>query len=220
MKYILSFLKDLRNNNDREWFNANKSRYLEVKSRAEGLTERIIAGLSVFDPAVSALRPADCMYRIYRDTRFSYDKTPYKTHIGIFINPHGGKKAHTAGYYLHIEPGASIVAGGAWCPDAEGLSSIRRDIFENVEEYLELINSPSFSKYYKSVGDRLLKTPPKGFPKEWPYIDLLKPRDFTTYTPLSDREMESGLIENKILARMEAVKPFNDFMNFALTGEI
>lgn len=219
MKEVLEFLKDLRANNNREWFNAHKGRYLEVKSKIDALTERLIAGVATFEPAATRLRVSDCTYRIYRDTRFKADKTPYKTHIGIYINPYGGKKAPTAGYYLHIEPGQSLVAGGAWCPDSDGLRAIRQDIFDNVEEYLEIIHEPEFSAYYKEVGDDLLKTAPKGFPKDWPYIDLLKPRSFTAYTPLTDRDVTSSKFEQKVIERMKAVYKFNRFLNYTLAGD-
>ena len=116
MKTVISFLRSLRRHNDRIWFNEHKDQYLAVKDRIEVLTARLIAGVSEFDPEASRLRPADCLYRIYRDTRFSADKTPYKTHIGIYINPPGGKKSPTCGYYLHLEPDNCLVAGGCWCP--------------------------------------------------------------------------------------------------------
>ena len=220
MKLVLDFLRDLSENNNREWFNANKARYLTVKANIESLAELLINQVSAFEPAASALRPNDCMYRIYRDTRFSLDKTPYKTHIGVFINPHGGKKSHAAGYYLHIEPGASLVAGGAWCPDPDELRGIRTDIYENVDEYIEILSDPEFRKYYDEVGEDCLKTAPKGFPKDWEYIDFLKPRSFTTYTSLSDRQVLSPDFEKLVAERMHALFKFNRFLNYTLDQEL
>lgn len=175
MKEVYDFLLELRSHNDRDWFNANKERYLQAKAVTEELTERLIAGVTRFDPEAARLRPTDCTYRIYRDTRFSNDKTPYKTHIGIYINPPGGKKSPTAGYYLHLEPGQTMVAGGAWCPESAQLKAIRQDIFDNYDEYLEIIHSPKFSQFFSEVGEDFLKTAPKGFPKDWEHIDLLRP---------------------------------------------
>ena len=216
MEEVLDFLRDLRVNNDRDWFAANKNRYLDVKRRVEELTERLIARIAEFDPDASRLSPADCLYRIYRDTRFSADKTPFKTHIGIYINPPYGKKHLHCGYYLHLEPGNSLVAGGFWCPDAKLIKRVRQDIYDNVEEYLEILNNPEFSQYYKSVGDNMLKTAPKGFPKDWEHIDLLRPRDFTAFTPLTDRQVLSKQFERLVVERMRALVPLNTFFNYTI----
>lgn len=217
MKTVISFLRSLRRHNDRIWFNEHKDQYLAVKDRIEVLTARLIAGVSEFDPETSRLRPADCLYRIYRDTRFSADKTPYKTHIGIYINPPGGKKSPTCGYYLHLEPDNCLVAGGCWCPDSQLIKKIRQDIYDNVEEYLEILDSEGFCEYYDGVGDNLLKTAPKGFPKDWEHIDLLKPRDFTAYSPLPEGDLDSPVSIKAVLDRMRAVKPLNDFFNYSIT---
>lgn len=216
MKEILKYLKSLRAHNDRIWFNEHKDQYLKVKDKIEVLTARLIAGVAEFDPDASRLRPADCLYRIYRDTRFSTDKTPYKTHIGIYINPPFGKKNERSGYYLHIEPGATMVAGGAWMPQGEMLKAIRQDIFDNVDEYLEILNNPEFKKHFGTIGEKLLKTAPKGFPKDWEYIDLLKPRYFTTYSHLTDEDIKSPDFTDIVLERMKLLKPMNDFFNYTI----
>ena len=215
MKKIIAFLRSLRRHNDREWFAANKDRYLETKGLTDALAERLIAGVAEFEPEAASLKASDVTYRIYRDTRFSADKTPYKTHIGIYINPLG-KKSPTCGYYLHIEPDNCLVAGGAWCPEPAALRQIRQDIFDNIEEYLEIIHDPGFTKYYTQIGDRLLKTAPKGFPADWEHIDLLRPRDFTAFAPLSAEDVAAPDFEARVLARMRAIQPFNRFINFTL----
>lgn len=219
VKEIMDFLRSLRGNNNRIWLNEHKDIYLAARQKVETLTESLIAGVAMFEPAAARLRPSDCLYRIYRDTRFSPDKTPYKTHIGIYINPPGGKKAPTCGYYLHLEPGQTLVAGGSWCPPAPQLKAIRQDIYDNVEEYLEIIGNPEFTRYYATVGDNPLKTAPKGFPREWEHIDLLKPRDYTAYSPLTDADAESADFKQKVLARMKAVQPLNRFLNYSLLQE-
>ncbi len=216
MTQILTFLRSLSRHNDRIWFNEHKERYLTVKAEVEALTERLIAGVAQFDPDASRLRPADCLYRIYRDTRFSADKTPYKTHIGIYINPPFGKKSPRCGYYLHLEPDNCLVAGGAWCPPSAQLRAIRQDIYDNIEEYLEILSNADFIRYYTQVGDNLLKTAPKGFPKDWEHIELLKPRDFTAFAPLDTEDLDAPDFESRVLDRMRAVKPLNDFLNFTL----
>lgn len=218
MKSIISFLRSLRAHNDRIWFNDHKERYLKVKERVEKLADQLISGVAAFDPEASRLKPADCLYRIYRDTRFSADKTPYKTHIGIYINPPFGKKSLRCGYYLHIEPDNVLVAGGCWYPQGEILKGIRQDIYDNSEEYLEILNSPEFKRFYDGVGEDLLKTAPKGFPKDWEHIDLLKPRDFTAYSKLGKEDLEATDMIERILERMKAVKPLNDFFNYTIDG--
>lgn len=104
MKEIFQFLKALSVNNNREWFKENKNWYLKIKDKSELLAQQLINGVATFDYGASYLTVSDCTYRIYRDTRFSADKTPYKNHIGIFVNPPCGKKSNRMGYYLHIEP--------------------------------------------------------------------------------------------------------------------
>ncbi len=220
MKEILEFLTQLAANNNRPWFNAHKDRYLIVKERVEVLTACLINGIAGFDPSAARMVPSQCLYRIYRDTRFSLDKTPYKDHIGIYICPPLGKKdGQRAGYYLHLQPGNCMVAGGAWCPDRDRLHSIRTDIYENVEEYLGIIENPEFKRFYPTVGEDLLKTAPKGFPKEWEHIALLRPRNYTVMTPLSDSAMCSPEMLDLVLERMKPLKPFNDFLNYAMDSD-
>lgn len=216
MKQILDFLKDLAANNNREWFNTNKGRYLQVKEKVETLTSSLIAGLAEIEPEAARLTPADCLYRIYRDTRFSSDKTPYKTHIGIYINPRGGKKSEFCGYYVHIEPGECLVAGGAWYPEMPLLKEYRKEIYSNIDEYLEIINNPEFSDRFKPYMQDPLKTAPKGFPKDWPYMDLLKPRSIVVASPLTHRQFAAPNLTGRLMELFRVLKPYNDFFNFTL----
>lgn len=218
MEELFEFLKELRLNNNREWFNANKDRWHEVRAKADVLTSEMLALLADIDPGTRGLTPADCTYRIYRDTRFSNDKTPYKTHIGIFMAP-GGKKSVKAGHYVHIEPENCLFAGGCWCPPAPLLKALREDIYNNVDEFLEIINAPEFRKLFPVVGENRLKTAPKGFPKDWEHIDLLKPRDYTVFSPLPD-SFFLGKHKKSTAARLaeyfQTLQPFNDFLNFTI----
>lgn len=214
MKKTLDFLSKLEKNNNREWFNAHKDRYEEVKAEIITLTEKILVGICDIEPGAAKMRPSDCLYRIYRDTRFSSDKTPYKNHIGIYISPIGGKKSEYAGYYLHIQPGNCLIAGGCWCPPTPLLKELRNEIYANVEEYLEIIENPEFKRIFPEVGDNLLKTAPKGYPKDWEHIDLIRPRDYTAYHMITDSELCSpGLLE-KVLECFRLLKPLNDFYNY------
>lgn len=213
MKRVFAFLRELRKNNNREWFNAHKDKYLEVKSIVEVFTQDLINAFSVYDPSIAGLTPADCTYRIYRDTRFSADKTPYKTHIGIFLCP-GGKKSTRCGYYVHLEPDNSFIGGGCWCPPAPVLKAIRQDIYDNIEEYLEIIENPEFKERYTQVGFDCLKTAPKGFPKDWEYIDLLKPRDYTILANVGDKFMLSKDVIPNIISYFQTQIPFNRFIDY------
>lgn len=217
MKEIIDFLSDLRANNNREWFAANKSRYDAVKARVMELTQQLIDVVAEIDPRAAMLSPADCTYRIYRDTRFSSDKTPYKQHIGIFINPPFGKKSLRCGYYLHIEPGNCFFAAGTIGHPAPVLKAIRRSIYDEIDEYLELINDPEFKAVFANIGDSPLKTAPKGFPKDWEYIDLLKPRNYVAFSG----NLESALLRTKDIPKflrpyIQQSARFNRFVNYAI----
>lgn len=218
----MKFLKALSRNNNREWFNEHKEEYLKVKSNVDILTQRLINEVAAFDPEAAYLTPADCTYRIYRDTRFSTDKTPYKTHIGIFINPPMGKKSNRMGYYLHIEPEKSMVAAGTVCLPSKTVTAIRKSIYENIDEYLEIINEPEFKEAFPEIGENRVKTAPKGFSKDWQYIDLVRPRDFCTSCYLTDEEMYSPDLIEKVGRLFKVSKPFNDFINYTIdeVGEL
>ena len=123
----LTFLKELKKNNNKPWFDKNKPRYEEAKKNMEDVVEVFLSKLSAMDKRYGKLKPKDCVFRIYRDVRFSPDKTPYKTHLGAGISP-GGKKVHEAGFYLHVENGKSFLAGGIWMPDKDMLKKIRQEI--------------------------------------------------------------------------------------------
>lgn len=214
---IFRFLRELRDNNDRDWFHSNKAEWTIVKTEADKAAQRLIAKVAEVDSRAAALSIRDCTYRIYRDTRFSTDKTPYKTHIGVFINPPGGKKSATCGYYIHLEPDASMVCAGTIGLDSKMIKAIRTDIFENVEEYRSIVEDPEFKRLLPELGDDPLKTAPKGFPKDWPYIDYLRPRNFVAFGMLPDEfftEMKAP--EEALLPYFKQIKRFNDFMNFSI----
>ena len=132
-KELFQFLSELRLHNNREWFQANKPRYDLLHRQFIEVVQELINRMTLFEPELAGLTPKDCIFRIYRDIRFSPDKTPYKTHFGAYIAAYGGRKSEYAGYYLHLEPGASMLAGGVWCPPPALLKLFRKDIYENIE---------------------------------------------------------------------------------------
>lgn len=216
MKQLYSFLRELKLNNNRDWFNANKERYLHAKSEAERLTQDLINAVATVDPEAARLTPADCTYRIYRDTRFSPDKTPYKTHIGIFINPPGGKKALTGGYYFHLEPDNSLIAAGNICHPAPILKALRQAVFDEIDEYRSIVEDPAFLLHFSEIGENPLKTVPKGFPKDWPFLEYIKPRDFTVAGALPDSTLCRRDAAEALLPAIRQAARFNRFINFTI----
>ncbi|MDE6311582.1 MAG: DUF2461 domain-containing protein [Muribaculaceae bacterium] len=216
MQEIIAFLRELAANNNREWFAANKARYDAVRAKIFTLSERLIEQVALVDPSASALTPEQCTYRIYRDTRFSSDKTPYKTHIGIFINPPRGKKSITMGYYLHIEPDNVFFCGGTIGLPSPVLKAVREAIYDNIEEYLGIIDDPDFRKYLPLVGDNLLKTAPKGFPKDWKYIDLIRPRDYVACSSPLPCDISLDAMPAFLSPYIVQARRFNAFHNFTI----
>ena len=216
MEEVLAFLTALSVNNNREWFEYNKSRYLLVKGFVENFTQELINGISEYDDNAKYLTPKDCTYRIYRDTRFSLDKTPYKTHIGIFINPPYGKKSYRMGYYLHLEPGNCSIGVGNVCLPPKLITGIREAIRDNITEYLDIIENTEFKKYFSKIGENPVKTAPKGFSKDWEYINLVRPKDYYTSHQLSFKEITSKNFPDKAVEIFKTGKPFMDFINFTI----
>jgi len=214
---LLDFLKNLRENNNKEWFHAQKPVYQSVRREFEAYVGLLIAGIAGFDEGVKSLDPKSCMFRINRDIRFSNDKSPYKKNFGAFIAP-GGRKGGNAGYYLHIEAGASFAAGGVYMPSSAALKAIRNEIYHHVDEFIEILNEPGFKKHFGELDPiEKLKTAPKGFPKDFEQIDLLNHKHYTASKPLSDELVTSESLTDEILGAFEALYPMNYFLNEAIS---
>jgi uncharacterized protein (TIGR02453 family) len=217
MQATLSFLKKLKSNNNRDWFEANRSRFLEVKSEFEALCDKVLTGIRKNDKALDKdMTAAECVYRIYRDVRFSKDKTPYKVHMAASFNP-GGRKSSIAGYYLHIQPGdKSFVAGGVWMPEPAVLQAIRQEIDYHPEPLLKIMRSAGFRKYYKGFDEEdKLKTLPKGYSKDHPHIELLKNRHFILSHMLSDKEVLAPGAAQNITMAFKAMQPVMEYLRVA-----
>lgn len=214
---IFAFLRSLSRNNTREWLAEHKDEYKAVMARRDELAQRFINAIAVVDPEAANMAPGECVYRLMRDTRFSEDKTPYKTHIGIFVCPPLGKKSLLSGYYLHLEPGASGLYGGNYELPTAYLTAIRNDIRDNIEEYVSIVESPEFKAFFPTVGSNLLKTAPKGFDRTWEYLDYVRPREFGVMMPLPDDFFDSEGFTERLIPALGQIKRLNDFINFALT---
>jgi uncharacterized protein (TIGR02453 family) len=211
------FLKDLKKNNNKSWFEKNKSVYLDAKEDADHFVAQLIAGLGKIDPDIKSLQVKDCTYRIYRDVRFSSDKTPYKTHMGAYMNK-GGKKAPTAGYYFHAQPGQSMAGGGLWMPMPVELNKVRQEIDYNFAEWSKMVSARRFKKYFSEGLDKegILSRPPKGYDSENPAIGFLKLKGFVVTRPLTDELMTSRSLLKEVLNTFESMKEFVYFLNRSL----
>lgn len=209
------FLSTLEINNNREWFNENKQLYLEAKANFENVVNEIIAEVAEFDESVERLEAKNCIFRIYKDTRFSKDKTPYKTNIGASLVEKGPKTLNHAGYYIHLEKGKSFLAGGVYMTEPKNLKAIREAISSDGETFLKILNKKSFKDVLELQGTKLVKVP-QGFDKENPMGDYLKFKQFTVFHPLSDKEvLDRNFVKNTVKVLKE-IYPFNRFLNEAI----
>lgn len=212
---IFHFLKELAVNNNREWFNEHRNEYDVARNEFDNLLAAVIARISLFDESIRGVQPKDCTYRIYRDTRFSSDKTPYKNHLGGYINAKG-KKSNHCGYYLHLQPGGCMLAGGSLCLPPNILKAVRQAIYDNIEEYRSIIEDPKFKQYFSIVGEGHLKTAPKGFPKDFEYIDYLKPKEFVCSYQAPDELFLAPDAMDRIEEVFRQFKRFSDFINYTI----
>ena len=206
----LDFLSQLGGNNNREWFAAHKDTYLQINKEVNDFADRMILNVSQFDN-LGNITAKDCTYRIYRDIRFSADKSPFKTHIGVYLC-RGGKNSELAGYYIHFEPGHCMVACGVWCPSKDNLEYIRRFIFNDPESYLKIINHKDFKGNFLMMDDKL-KTAPKGYPKDFEHTDLIRYKSFSPYRNFSDAEFCADGFEDMVTRYLSYLKPYVQYIN-------
>lgn len=210
----LEFLSLLKKNNNREWFEKNRSLYIAAKADFENFVQNLIYEIIEFDPIMKGLEAKSCIFRINRDVRFSHDKSPYKTNMGAFI-VRGGKKNGDkyAGYYFHIEPGKSMLAGGAYVPPAPWLMSIREKIAYEPDRFISIINNAAFRKYFVKLEGEKLKKAPKGFPPDHKHIELLKFKSYLAVKEVADKQVINDDYLKYSVAVFKAMKPLNDFLN-------
>lgn len=212
----LDFLKSIKKNNNKDWFEKNKAKYLAAKENWEMVLDEVLKGMSKFDKSFAGMKGKECAYRIYRDVRFSPDKTPYKTHLGASINSQG-KKSMQAGYYIHIEPGNSFIAGGMWMPPGDILKKVRQEIDYNAKDLLKILNNKTFKNYYGGLEtEYALKTNPKGYDKDHPEIQFLRLTSYIVSHPFTDTEIKKAGIVKDLAKGAQIMKPLIDFLNTAL----
>ncbi len=207
-----NFLKNLSKNNNRDWFTENKSLYTEAQQDVVSLVEGLIEEISAFDEEIAKLDAKKSLFRIYRDTRFSKDKSPYKTNFGASLGM--GKGSQKAGYYLHIEPGKSFLAGGVYQPESALLKAIRNEISAYGEEFLEILNHKDFKKYFGALDQgNILQKVPQGFEKDDKMADFLKLKNFIVIYNIKDEELLSPTAAKDFAKIYKAMKPLNDFLD-------
>ncbi len=212
-KSTFTFLSSLKKNNDRDWFNAHKDQYLAAKADFEKLVGEIILAIAGFDKTVAGLDPAKCTFRIFRDTRFAKDKSPYKNNMGAHIGTSANKFQQRAGYYLHLEPGNCFLGGGAYMPDGKWLKAIRNGIAEDGRFFRKLITAPAFKKHFGAMEGDTLKKAPQGFAPGHPHIDLLRHKDFLAMRKLKDADLLKPGFVKDAAASYKALVPFERFLN-------
>jgi len=220
-KDTLQFLDDLKANNNRDWFLENKKRYEAVKKDYQQLVGDFLDVMKPLDPSLEMLEVKNCTFRINRDIRFSKDKTPYKSHLGVWLSS-GVKGMNRSGYYLHLEKGASFIAGGLYCPEPEDLKKMRKEIAYFHDDLETILNKKDFKKEFKDFDrneKNMLKNPPRGFEKEHPAIEFLKLKSFESSQRIDIVEATKKDFVATMSKKLIVLKPLNDFINRALAPE-
>lgn len=212
----LKFLTALKKNNNKPWFDEHKKEFETAKKDVEALVGKILQQLAKEEPGYGELDPKKCVFRIYRDVRFSKDKTPYKTHFGAYFVADGNKDGGP-GYYLHVEPGATFIAGGYWIPQPDALKKIRQEIDYNFADFKKVVEDKKFKKVFGVLNEEeKLKTPPKGYDAENPAIEYLKLKSFTVSAKLEDSDVTGKAFEKKIVDVFGSMKSFIEFLKMAV----
>jgi uncharacterized protein (TIGR02453 family) len=220
-KDSVQFLVDLKANNNRDWFLDNKKRYEVFKKDYQQLVGDFLDAMKPLDPSLEMLEVKNCTFRINRDIRFSKDKSPYKDHIGVWLSS-GAKGMNRSGYYVHLAKSGSFIAGGLYCPEAEDLKKVRKEIAYFHEDLEEILNNKNFKAAFGDFDrneTNVLKNPPRGYEKEHPAIELLKLKSFETSQKFDIAEVTKEDFVAKMSKKLIVLKPLNDFINRALTSE-
>ena len=210
------FLKRLKENNNRRWFETHRSDYEAARADVLDMVDHLIAGIADFDPPIIELTPEDCLFRIYRDARFSPDKTPYKIHFGAFMTDRG-RKVDRAGYYVHVQPGECLLAGGLYMPPARELKAVRQMILNDSRTLRRIISRPQFVKFFgRTLPGRRLKTAPRDIPRDHADIDLLQLTSFEVWSSLKDIQLQKPDFTEYAVSVFEAMRDFVHWLNHAL----
>lgn len=214
-RQLFDFLTRLAENNDRPWFAANRAEFDALRAQWIDSVQRIVNALAVDDPSLRGVRASDCVYRIYRDTRFSHDKSPFKTYFSALISP-TGRHCDRACYYVHVGVEECAVYCGVWSPEAPVLKKLRRAIVDNIEEFREITETPEIKALYPGWYGRKLKTAPKGYDRDHPDIDLLRLTEYGKCHELDRAFFDAPDWPEKVASMLRILKPMNDFLNYSI----
>ena len=215
LKELLSFLKELKANNEKAWFDAHKKQYESLRKEWILLVEQAIKKVGAFDKDVALLEPKKCIFRINRDIRFSKDKSPYKTNFGMSLSKIG-KKDNFCGYYLHIEPGNSFVAGGVYLPMPDKLAAIRQEIDYNLDAFESIVGKADFKSSFGKLSGESLQRPPKGYDINNPALPYLKLKSFIAEKKFSDKEVCAPDFTDQVYASFKKMYPLTQFLSAAM----
>jgi uncharacterized protein (TIGR02453 family) len=215
-KLVLEFLDGLRENNNREWFQANKKKYEAAKAEVEALVNLVIPAVAKFDETIKYAQAKDCMFRIFRDVRFAKDKSPYKTNMGAWISQ-GGRKTSGPGYYIHLQPGGSFISAGVYMPDPDQLKKIRKEVYYNIQEFKAILGEKQLKKYCDGLQEiEKVKLAPRDFPKDFADMEILKHKHFILTYPVRDEMVESDHYPDLVAKVFKVMYPLNVFLKRAL----
>ena len=209
---MLAFLRQLELNNDRPWFKDHKDLYDSLRAPWERDMERLIGLVAEFDDNAAGLSVKDCVYRIYRDVRFSKNKAPYKNYFSGVIG-RGGRHTVMSGYYLHIQPDNIMIAGGIWWPEKHILSQLRNLIDAEADEFLKIIQNPEFTSRYVWQSDTL-KAMPKDWPRTHPLEQFIKMKEYIVAMHLNEEYFDCDDWVERVAGDMRPMKPLHDFLNY------
>ena len=219
-QHTIDFLRDLAENNNREWFNENKPRYEKARKNYEAFATDLLAYMQSIDPALANIEIKQCLYRIYRDVRFSKNKDPYKTHFGCYMAKNGGRSSLLAGYYFHLDPNESFFGGGIYMPQPEYLKTLRKEIYYQIDDFNKILHERTFKHFFNGIEPyEKLKKAPIGFPPDFEHIDILKNKHYFASHYFKAEEVLEESFLNRLHEGMSAVKPLNDFINFTLDSQ-
>ncbi len=215
MTEIYPFLEELARNNNREWFAAHKAEYDALRAEWIAQLQVLIDKMALFDPSLAHVQAKDCLYRIYRDTRFSNDKTPYKTYFSALISP-TGRHSDRAAYYFHQGVDETCIYSGVWCPESRMLKKLRKAIVDNVDEFREITESPAMLEHFPDWTGNKLKTAPQGYDRNHPDIDLLRLTEYGKGCQLPRELFGRSDWQTEVAALFAILKPMNDFLNYSI----
>ena len=214
LKLTLDFLSELKENNNKPWFEAHKAEFEKAKAEFVVFITQVLEGIKSFDAKIEGLSAKDGIYRIYRDVRFSTDKTPYKTHFGAYF-AEGGKKSLGPGYYIHVEPASIFVGGGIYMPESPILQKIRQEIDYNGEKLMAILEKPSFKRYFPNLmSEGKLSRPPKGYQPENEFIELLKLKSVVSTYAISS--VQTNELTNEIVNALKELYSLQEFLREAI----